>query len=122
MLRVQPEQLDQLLHPQFDPTATYDVLAKGLNASPGAAVGKVYFTADDAEAAAAEGEKVILVRPETSPEDLHGMIAAEGHPHLARRSRVARGGRGPGHGHSRRSVAPTSLDIDLARQEFSRDP
>jgi pyruvate,orthophosphate dikinase len=78
VLRVQPEQLDQLLHPQFDPDATYDVLAKGLNASPGAAVGKVYFTADEAEASQAAGERVILVRPETSPEDLHGMIAAEG--------------------------------------------
>jgi pyruvate,orthophosphate dikinase len=78
VLRVQPAQLDQLLHPQFDPNATYMVLAKGLNASPGAAVGRVYFTADDAEAAATAGERVILVRPETSPEDLHGMIAAEG--------------------------------------------
>lgn len=76
--RVQPAQLDQLLHPQFDPKASYSVLAKGLNASPGAAVGKVYFTADDAEARAAAGEKVILVRPETSPDDLHGMIAAQG--------------------------------------------
>jgi len=76
--RVQPAQLDQLLHPQFDPKASYSVLAKGLNASPGAAVGKVYFTADDAEAKAAAGEKVILVRPETSPDDLHGMIAAQG--------------------------------------------
>ena len=78
VLRVQPEQLDQLLHPQFDPDATYDILATGLNASPGAAVGQIYFTADDAESAAARGERVILVRPETSPEDLHGMIAAEG--------------------------------------------
>ncbi len=76
--RVSPAQLDQLLHPQFDPAATYSVLAKGLNASPGAAVGKVYFTADSAEAAHAAGERVILVRPETSPDDLHGMIAAEG--------------------------------------------
>jgi pyruvate, orthophosphate dikinase len=76
--RVQPAQLDQLLHPQFDPKARYDVLAKGLNASPGAAVGKVYFTADDAAARAEAGERVILVRPETSPDDLHGMIAAEG--------------------------------------------
>jgi pyruvate,orthophosphate dikinase len=77
--RVQPAQLDQLLHPQFDSKAKYDVLAKGLNASPGAAVGKVYFTADDAEARVTEGgERVILVRPETSPDDLHGMIAAEG--------------------------------------------
>src|SRR6476660_979790 len=56
ILRVQPAQLDQLLHPQFDPNAKYDVLATGLNASPGAAVGKVFFTADDAEAAAAAGD------------------------------------------------------------------
>ena len=76
--RVTPAQLDQLLHPQFDPKAEYRVLAKGLNASPGAAVGKVYFTADEAEAAHEAGERVILVRPETSPDDLHGMIAAEG--------------------------------------------
>ncbi len=78
VLRVQPAQLDQLLHPQFDPNAKFTVLAKGLNASPGAAVGKVYFTADDAEARHEAGEHVILVRPETSPDDLHGMIAAEG--------------------------------------------
>jgi pyruvate,orthophosphate dikinase len=78
VLRVQPAQLDQLLHPQFDPKAEYTAIAKGLNASPGAAVGKVYFTADDAEAARERGERVILVRPETSPDDLHGMIAAEG--------------------------------------------
>jgi pyruvate,orthophosphate dikinase len=78
VLRVQPEQLDQLLHPQFDPDAKYTVLTKGLNASPGAAVGRVYFTADEAEARRAAGEHVILVRPETSPDDLHGMIAAEG--------------------------------------------
>jgi len=78
VLRVQPEQLDQMLHPQFDPDATYTAITKGLNASPGAAVGQVYFTADDAEARHTEGQRVILVRPETSPDDLHGMIAAEG--------------------------------------------
>jgi pyruvate,orthophosphate dikinase len=78
VLRVQPEQLDQLLHPQFDPDAKYTAITKGLNASPGAAVGQVYFTADDAEARHEEGQRVILVRPETSPDDLHGMIAAEG--------------------------------------------
>jgi len=78
VLRVQPEQLDQLLHPQFDPTATYTALTKGLNASPGAAVGKAYFTADDAAARHEAGEEVILVRPETSPDDLHGMLASEG--------------------------------------------
>jgi pyruvate, orthophosphate dikinase len=78
VLRIEPAQLDQLLHPQFDPKAKFEVLAKGLNASPGAAVGKVYFTADEAEARHLAGEHVILVRPETSPDDLHGMIAAEG--------------------------------------------
>ncbi len=78
VLRVDPDQLDQLLHPQFDANASYDTLAKGLNASPGAAVGEVVFTADDAESAVAEGRKVILVRWETTPDDLHGMIAAEG--------------------------------------------
>jgi pyruvate,orthophosphate dikinase len=78
VLRVQPAQLDQLLHPQFDPAAEYVAVTKGLNASPGAAVGRVYFTADAAEAHHEAGEAVILVRPETSPDDLHGMIAAEG--------------------------------------------
>jgi pyruvate,orthophosphate dikinase len=78
VLRVQPAQLDQLLHPQFDPAASYTAVTKGLNASPGAAVGKVYFTADAAEQHHEDGEHVILVRPETSPDDLHGMIAAEG--------------------------------------------
>jgi pyruvate,orthophosphate dikinase len=78
VLRVQPDQLDQMLHPQFDPNAKYTVLAKGLNASPGAAVGRVYFTADSAESHHNDGERVILVRPETSPDDLRGMIAAEG--------------------------------------------
>ncbi len=78
VLRVDPEQLDQLLHPRFDSSATYDVFCKGLNASPGAAVGEVVFTADEAEEAAAAGRKVILVRWETTPDDLHGMIAAQG--------------------------------------------
>ncbi|MBU4556403.1 MAG: pyruvate, phosphate dikinase [Actinobacteria bacterium] len=78
VLRIDPAQLDQLLHPQFDVTATYDVVAKGLNASPGAAVGEVVFSADDAEAAALEGRKTILVRWETTPDDLHGMVAAQG--------------------------------------------
>jgi pyruvate,orthophosphate dikinase len=78
VLRINPEQLDQLLHPQFDKTATYDVVAKGLNASPGAAVGEIVFSANDAEDAAASGRKVILVRWETTPDDLHGMIAAQG--------------------------------------------
>jgi pyruvate,orthophosphate dikinase len=78
ILRVDPQQLDQLLHPMIDPKAKVTVIAKGLPASPGAAVGKVVFTADDAEKAAEKGEKVILVRAETSPEDIGGMNAAQG--------------------------------------------
>src|SRR5437764_397695 len=75
--RITAEHLDQVLHPQFG-ESDYKVLAKGLPASPGAAVGKAYFTADDAADAADRGEKVILVRTETSPEDVHGMAASEG--------------------------------------------
>jgi pyruvate,orthophosphate dikinase len=75
--RVTAEHLEQVLHPQFA-TDRLVVLATGLAASPGAAVGKAYFTADDAADAAQRGEKVILVRTETSPEDVHGMIVAEG--------------------------------------------
>ena len=78
LLRVEPKQLDQLLHPTFDPKAKKEVIAKGLPASPGAACGKVYFTAHDAEHQAELGSKVILVRVETSPEDIGGMHAAEG--------------------------------------------
>ena len=76
--RIAPASLDQLLHPTLDPKAQRKVIAKGLPASPGAASGKVVFTADAAEKAARDGEKVILVRRETSPEDIHGMHAAEG--------------------------------------------
>ncbi len=76
--RIVPASLDQLLHPTLDPKATRKVIAKGLPASPGAASGKVVFSADDAEKQARSGEKVILVRRETSPEDIHGMHAAEG--------------------------------------------
>ena len=78
VLRIDPAQLDQLLHPQFDAAVDYDVLVKGLNASPGAAVGEVVFSANDAVKAAEEGRKVILVRWETTPDDLHGMVAAQG--------------------------------------------
>ena len=75
--RVTGEHLEQVLHPQFASTG-HQVLVKGLGASPGAAVGRVYLTADDAQAAAERGEAVVLVRSETSPEDVHGMLAAEG--------------------------------------------
>ncbi len=78
--RVEPKQLDQLLHPTFDPQAlkAAKVIGSALPASPGAAAGKVYFTAEDAKNAAAAGERVILVRLETSPEDIEGMAAAQG--------------------------------------------
>ena len=78
ILRVEPAQVDQLLHTRIDPSATVEVLATGLAASPGAAYGKAVFDADRAEAMAKAGEKVIMVRIETNPDDVHGMIAAEG--------------------------------------------
>ena len=78
VMRVDPEQLDQLLHPNIDASVKYTSIARGLPASPGAAVGKIVFTADKAEEMAKAGEKVILVRKETSPEDIGGMDAAEG--------------------------------------------
>ncbi|HWI86656.1 MAG TPA: pyruvate, phosphate dikinase, partial [Sphingomonas sp.] len=76
--RVDPSALDQLLHPTLDPNAPRDVIAKGLPASPGAASGQAVFDADTAEKRAAAGDAVILVRVETSPEDIHGMHAAKG--------------------------------------------
>lgn len=78
ILRVEPAQLDQLLHPVFDPKAKKEVIAKGINASPGAATGKAVFTADEAVEWAERGEKVILVRLETCPDDIHGMDKATG--------------------------------------------
>ncbi len=78
VLKVEPQHLDQLLHPMIDPKVKYKPFAKGLAASPGAAVGRVIFSADEAEEWAKKGEKVILVRPETSPEDIGGMNVAEG--------------------------------------------
>lgn len=80
LMKIEPQQLDQLLHPNFDSQVLDKarLLAKGLPASPGAATGKVYFTAEEAAEASASGEKVILVRQETSPEDIEGMNAAEG--------------------------------------------
>src|SRR5204863_7047560 len=70
--------LDQLLHPTIDPKAERNVIATGLPASPGAASGEIVFSSDEAEALKSQGRKVILVRVETSPEDIHGMHAAEG--------------------------------------------
>jgi pyruvate,orthophosphate dikinase len=76
--RIDPGQLDQLLHPMIDPDAEYEVAATGLNASPGAACGKAVFDADTADERGRNGDDVILVRWETTPDDIHGMIAAKG--------------------------------------------
>jgi pyruvate,orthophosphate dikinase len=78
LTRLEPAHLNQLLHRRMDPHANVTVIARGLAASPGAAVGKVVFTADDAVSLTANGEKVILVRHETNPDDIHGMAVAEG--------------------------------------------
>ncbi|MGB1551088.1 MAG: PEP-utilizing enzyme, partial [Parvibaculales bacterium] len=76
LLRIEPASLEHLLHPTLDPRARMNVLTKGLPASPGAASGEIAFSADRAEALAAQGKDVVLVRMETSPEDIHGMYAA----------------------------------------------
>jgi pyruvate,orthophosphate dikinase len=78
VLRIDPAALDQLLHPTIDPRAERQIVGQGLPASPGAATGEIVFSSEDAEQAKSEGRKVILVRIETSPEDIHGMHAAEG--------------------------------------------
>ena len=77
VMRIDAQQLDQLMHPSLDPEAKVKVLAKGLPASPGAAVGKVVFSADTAEELGKKGEKVLLVRPETTPDDIHGIVMAQ---------------------------------------------
>src|SRR4051795_5597026 len=78
VMRIDPASLDQLLHPTIDPSAKRDVIATGLPASPGAASGEIVFSSDEAAKLQADGRKVVLVRVETSPEDIHGMHAAEG--------------------------------------------
>ena len=102
--RVPADQLDQVLAPVFDRKAVEERegIANGLPAGPGAASGKIYFNADRAVAAAGKGEKVLLVRNETSPEDLRGMIAAEGILTAQRRRQFARGARGAADGQSLR--------------------
>ena len=77
-MRVDAASLDQLLHPTFDTSNKKNALAKGLAASPGAAVGMAVFSADEAEKRANDGQQVILIRVETSPEDINGMAAAQG--------------------------------------------
>ena len=116
--RVTPEQLDQLLHPTVDPDADAKVVAKGLPASPGAAQGKVVFDPDEAEELARGGEKVVLVRQETSPDDFHGMVAAQA-------ILTARGGQTShaavvARGMGKSCVCGASmLNIDYTQQQFS---
>src|SRR5713101_7020718 len=116
--RVTPEQLDQLLHPTVDPKTDARVLATGLPASPGAAHGKVVFSPDEAEEMAREGAEVVLVRQETSPDDFHGMVAAQAIV-------TARGGMtshaavvARGMGKTCVSGA-TALEVDYSQQQFS---
>ena len=116
--RVTPEQLDQLLHPTVDPKTTAQVLATGLPASPGAAQGKVVFSPDEADEMAKEGEQVVLVRVETSPDDFHGMVAAQAIV-------TARGGMTSHAAVVARGMGKTcvsgaaSLEIDYSQQQFS---
>jgi pyruvate,orthophosphate dikinase len=78
LLRIDPDQLDQILHPRINPEVELNIIAKGLPASPGAASGQIVFDSDEAEKLAEKGNNVILVRPETTPEDIHGILAAHG--------------------------------------------
>jgi pyruvate, orthophosphate dikinase len=120
VMRVEPDHLDQLLHPQFDPKADTEVLAKGLNASPGAAVGTVVFDADTAAEMGEDGEAVILVRRETNPDDLHGMIAAKGilTSHGGKTSHAAVVARGMG---KPAVCGAAALKINAAKAEFTVD-
>ncbi|MGH2653326.1 MAG: pyruvate, phosphate dikinase [Actinomycetota bacterium] len=120
VLRVEPEQLDQLLHPQFDPKADLEVLGTGLNASPGAAVGKAVFDAETAQAWAERGEAVVLVRRETNPDDLGGMIAARGilTSHGGKTSHAAVVARGMG---KPAVCGAEALKIDAAKRAFTAD-
>ncbi len=118
LLRVDPAALDQLLHPTLDPNAERDVLVKGLPASPGAASGVVVFEADEAEKMASAGKDVILVRIETSPEDIHGMHAARGI--LTSRGGMTSHAAVVARGMGRPCVSGAGgLYIDMAAQEMS---
>ena len=116
--RVSPEQVERLLHRQIDPSLQLDVLAKGLPASPGAAVGQAIFDADEAEKLGHDGKPVILVRPETTPDDIHGLFAAQGV--LTSRGGMTSHAAVVARGLGKPCVSGCeSLNIDLAAQTFS---
>ncbi|MFB6291266.1 MAG: pyruvate, phosphate dikinase [Candidatus Bipolaricaulia bacterium] len=118
--RIDPETLDQLLHPSFDKEAEKEVLAKGINASPGAAVGEVVFTAEEAVEKRDSGDKVILVRTETSPEDIDGLEAAEGV--LTSRGGMTSHAAVVARGMGKPAVAGCgALDIDYESKKFEVD-
>ncbi|MHB8869364.1 MAG: pyruvate, phosphate dikinase [Thermoleophilia bacterium] len=118
LMRIEPEALDQLMHPRIDPSASFEVLTKGLNASPGAAVGQVVFDANTAEARGDKGDPVILVRWETNPDDIHGLAKAQGviTSHGGMTSHAAVVARGMG----KPCIAGASeMEIDTAAGTFS---
>jgi len=118
--RIDPESLDQLLHPSFDEDAEKEVLAEGINASPGAAVGEVVFTADEAVEMRDNGEEVILVRTETSPEDIEGLEAAQGV--LTSRGGMTSHAAVVARGMGKPAVAGCGeLDIDYEAEKFEVD-
>ncbi|HZK48616.1 MAG TPA: pyruvate, phosphate dikinase [Thermoleophilia bacterium] len=118
LARIDPGALDQLMHPRLDPSASFNVLAQGLNASPGAAVGQVVFDADTAEERGERGDPVILVRWETNPDDIHGLAKAQGviTSHGGMTSHAAVVARGMG----KPCIAGASeLKIDIAARRFT---
>ncbi len=118
LMRVDPAALDQMMHPRLDASAPFDALTKGLNASPGAAVGEVVFDADTAELRGDKGDKVILVRWETNPDDIHGLVKAQGviTSHGGMTSHAAVVARGMG----KPCIAGASeIKIDMAARCFS---
>jgi pyruvate,orthophosphate dikinase len=118
VLRADANKLDELLHPMLDPKADKKVIARGLPASPGAAVGKVVFHADDAEELAQKGERVVLVRVETSPEDIHGMTASQGI--LTARGGMTSHAAVVARGMGKCCVAGTSsINVDYGKQQMS---
>ncbi len=118
--RIEPKKLDQLLHKRIDPDADVDMLAVGLDASPGAASGKVVFDSDEAAERGDAGEEVILVRTETSPEDIHGMAAAQGV--LTSRGGMTSHAAVVARGMGKPAVAGCEdIDVDYEKEEFSVD-